>query len=72
MSGPHEQNRIQNWLARAGGHPNLVLDYDADQPIGRTMRREQDGSDPCSHAIVVLKWVEPSDYYVLTSYPECR
>ena len=67
-----DEPRISSWLARAGGHPNLVLDYDASQPIGRTMRRGEDRSDSCSHAVVVLKWVDPADYYVLTSYPECR
>jgi hypothetical protein len=49
-----------------------VLDYEADQPIGRTMHRGQDRSEPCSHAVVVLRWTGPADYYVLTSYPECR
>ena len=64
--------KLQRWLAREGGHPNLVLDYDSDQPIGRTMRRGEDRAEPCSHAVVVLKWNGPDDYYVLTSYPECR
>ncbi len=69
-----EQSRpkIDRWLARDSGHPNLVLDYDADRPIGRTLRRGDDQSQPCSHALVVLKWFPPGDYYVLTSYPECR
>src|SRR5882724_5943132 len=31
------RNRIDNWLNRSGGHPNLVLDYDSETPIGRTM-----------------------------------
>ncbi len=66
------QARIDAWLARSGSRPNLVLDYDADRPIGRTMRRAQENSQPCSHALVVLKWVDPAGYYVLTSYPECR
>jgi hypothetical protein len=26
----------------------------------------------CEHAVVVLKYAEPNEYYVLTSYPECR
>ena len=25
-----------------------------------------------SHATIVLKWTGPNNYYVLTSYPECR
>jgi len=71
-----EQNRekIERWLNRQGGHPNLVVDYDGDpsHPIGRTLRRDADQTEPCSHATVVLRWTGPIDYYVLTSYPECR
>ena len=66
------QDRIQRWLDRTGGHPNLVLDYDSDQPVGRTMNRGDSQSRPCWHALVVLKYVGPNDCYVLTSYPECR
>jgi hypothetical protein len=69
-----QQGKIQRWLEREGGHPNLVLDYDGDpqHPIGRSMRRGETESEPCSHALVVLKWAGPNDFYVLTSYPECR
>jgi hypothetical protein len=35
------EDRIQRWLGRSGGHPNLVLDYDSDAPIGRTMNRNR-------------------------------
>jgi len=66
------QDRIQRWQNRSGGHPNLVVDYDSDRPIGRTMNRGESQSHPCSHALVVLKYEPPSGYYVLTSYPECR
>jgi Bacterial CdiA-CT RNAse A domain len=66
------QDRIQNWLSRSGGHPNLVLDYDGDEAIGRTMNRGEHNSRPCTHALVVLKYAGPNNYYVLTSYPECR
>jgi hypothetical protein len=66
------QRRIQNWLDRSGRHPNLVLDYDSDDPIGRTMNRGENQSRPCAHALVVLKYGGPNGYYVLTSYPECR
>jgi len=65
------QDRIQRWLNRSGGRPNLVLDYDSSQPIGRTINRGDSQSRSCSHAVVVLKYAAPS-YYVLTSYPECR
>jgi toxin YxiD len=66
------QDRIRRWLNRSGGRPNLVLDYDSDEPIGRTINRGESQSRPCSHALVVLKYDPPSGYYVLTSYPECR
>jgi len=68
------QGKIDRWLNRPGGHPNLVIDYDGDpsHPVGRTRRRNADQTEPCSHATVVLKWTGPNDYYVLTSYPECR
>jgi Bacterial CdiA-CT RNAse A domain len=66
------QDRIERWLNRPGGHPNLVLDYDSPTPIGRTINRGEDQTHPCAHALVVLKYAGPNDYYVLTSYPECR
>jgi hypothetical protein len=66
------QDRIQRWLQRPGGHPNLVLDYHGDQPVGRVLHRRESHSVPCSNAVVVLKWAGPNRYYVLTSYPECR
>ncbi|MFZ1918178.1 MAG: RNase A-like domain-containing protein [Terriglobales bacterium] len=65
-------DRIESWLNRSGRHPNLVLDYDGDEPIGRTMNRGASQSRPCTHALIVLKYAGPNDYYVLTSYPECR
>ena len=66
------QERIQSWLNRPGGHPNLVLDYDSETQIGRTLNRGDNQSRPCAHALVVLKYTGPNEYYVLTSYPECR
>ncbi len=66
------QDRIQRWLNRSGGHPNLVLDYDSPVPIGRTINRGESEARPCAHALVVLKYAGPNEYYVLTSYPECR
>jgi len=68
-----QQDRVRRWLQRQGGHPNLVLDYDADpqHPVGRSLRRGEKRSELCSHALVVLKWAAPNEFYVLTSYPEC-
>ena len=65
------QDQIQSWL-RQSRHPNLVLDYDGTQAIGRTMNRGEVHSRPCTHALVVLKYAGANRYYVLTSYPECR
>lgn len=64
-------DKINRWLQRPGGHSNLVLDYDSNSPIGRSMRRGETLSFPCSHAVAVLKFVSSNDYYVLTSYPDC-
>jgi len=68
------QAKIARWLARPQAHPNLVIDYDGDpsRAIGRTQLRGAGRSELCSHAVVVLKWAGDADYYVLTSYPECR
>jgi Bacterial CdiA-CT RNAse A domain len=68
----HSRDRIDHWMGRPGGHPNLVLDYDSPIPVGRTLNRGESQPHPCSHVLVVLKYSEPNDYYVLTSYPECR
>jgi len=63
---------IERWLSSPGRHPNLVLDYDSDTAIGRTMNRGESQSHICRHAVVVLRYNGPDQYYVLTSYPECR
>jgi hypothetical protein len=49
-----------------------VIDYDSPVPIGRTINRGESEPRACAHAIVVLKYSGTNDYYVLTSYPECR
>jgi len=64
-------DKINRWLQRPGGHSNLVLDYDSNSPIGRSMRRGETQSFPCSHAVAILKYGGANDYYVLTSYPDC-
>lgn len=69
-----QSSKIQTWLQREGGHPNLVLEYDGDpaHPFGRTLRRGEDQVEPCAQALIVLKWDGPNAYHVLTAYPECR
>ena len=68
-----QSDKISRWLDR-DTHPNLVLDYDGDaaHPFGRSLRRGEDRVQPCSHAVIVLKWDGPNRYHVLTAYPECR
>jgi hypothetical protein len=65
--------RIRQWFGRGERRPNLVLDFsDPTNSLGRVLYRGAMGSVPCDHAIVVLKAAGAQDYFVLTSYPECR
>jgi hypothetical protein len=64
--------RIDRWVARSGRGPNLVLDYHARDPIGRSLRRGDRTVRPCFDAVVVLKADGEGRYFVLTSYPEVR
>ena len=68
-----QSNKISRWLER-DTHPNLVLDYDGDptHPFGRSLHRGEDRVQPCSHAVIVLKWDSQNRYHILTAYPECR
>jgi hypothetical protein len=73
------EEKVREWVNQRGSHPNLVLDYEAPQPIGRTLSRGASGATSCSHAVVVLKYIEAagaalpldSSFFVLTSYPQC-
>lgn len=64
--------RIDEWLARQGPRPNLALDYRGTdrETIGRSLTRRGRLPDPCSNAVVVLRWDGGRAFYVLTSYPE--
>src|SRR5258708_14130195 len=44
--------RIQGWLYGSGGHPNLGLDYDSEDPLGRTLNRCVNQAPPFEHAPV--------------------
>ena len=73
MAIQENRQKIERWFGRGERRPNLVLDYsDPGNPLGRVMYRGAMGSVPCDHAIVVLRSNGLHDYYVLTSYPECR
>lgn len=69
------RTRVDQWLARKGSRPNLVLDYrggTGDEPIGRGLPRRSPQPIPCSDAVVVLRWDGQRGFLVLTSYPEAR
>jgi hypothetical protein len=73
------EDKVRGWVNQRGSHPNLVLDYDAPEPIGRTLSRGPSAPSSCSHAVVVLKYIQAADsalpldssFFVLTSYPQC-
>ena len=66
------RGKIERWLEGNGSHRNLVLEYDSAQPLGRTLDRGKEAPRACSHAVIILRWLGHRQYYVLTSYPECR
>ena len=69
------RTRVDQWLARQGSRPNLVLDYrgsTGDEAIGRSLPRRSSQPMPCSDAVVVLRWDGQRGFLVLTSYPEAR
>jgi uncharacterized protein YcbX len=68
------RRRVDAWVARTGPRPNLALEYAGapGETIGRSIRRGETRSRPCSDAVVVLRWPPAGSFYVLTSYPEYR
>ena len=64
--------RVEQWLARRGQRPNLVLNFHdpGPTPIGRSLRRRRQRTVDCYDALVVLRWDGRDGFYVLTSYPE--
>ena len=70
-----QAQRLESWLARRGPRPNLVLNYvqTTGPPLGRSMRRGAQSSEPCHAALVVIRWDDRARrWFVLTSYPEAR
>lgn len=64
---------LSNWERRRGRRPNLVLRYvdPGKRPLGRSLKRGRQASQPATRALVVLEWHERANkYFVLTSYPE--
>ena len=70
-----DRARVDQWLARTGSRPNLVIDYrdvTGEEPIGRSLPRRSSRPLSCSDAVVVLRWDGQHGFFVLTSYPEAR
>jgi hypothetical protein len=66
-----EAARVSAWRGRSGNRPNLALNYrgSAGELLGRSLRRGRPSAEPCTNAIVVLRW-DGKTGFVLTSYPE--
>jgi hypothetical protein len=67
-----ERGRVENWMQRGFPRINLALYYNAGRTIGRSLRRNESQTVPCTNAVVVLRADGPESYFVLTTYPEDR
>ena len=65
-----DHDRVQAWLNRTDAHPNLPLRYHSNTQIGRSIRRGEQTAEPCSSAIIVLRYDGEQRFHVLTTYPE--
>lgn len=65
-------SRVEAWRSRPGRKPNLVLHYHGAEPIGRSVRQGESLAADCYNAIIVLKADGPSDFHILTTYPELK
>lgn len=65
-----EKSRVETWLNRPDSHPNLALQFHGRDAIGRSIRRGDHTSQPCSDAAIVLRWDGDHRFHVLTTYPE--
>ena len=63
------QAAVQRWARQAGDRQNLVIDYDAGEVIGRTIRQGERSARAVRSAVVVLR-AAGANWYVLTSYPD--
>ena len=67
-----QRDRIENWTQRGYPRANLALHYNAGRMVGRSLRRGEAQTVPCTNAVIVLRADGPSTFYVLTTYPEDR
>ena len=67
-----ERGRIENWERRGERRANLALHFQAGRTIGRSLRRGEADTVPCTEAVIVLRADGTNNFYVLTTYPEAR
>jgi len=67
-----QHDRIETWTQRGYPRANLALHYNAGRTVGRSLRRGDAQTIPCTSAVIVLHADGPSTFYVLTTYPEDR
>jgi hypothetical protein len=67
-----EHGRVESWMRRGVPRANLALHYNARRVIGRSLRRGDAQTVPCSSAVIVLRADGPENFFVLTTYPEAR
>ena len=67
-----ERGRVESWTRRGFPRANLALHYNAGRVIGRSLRRGDSQTLPCSSAVIVLRADGTESFYVLTTYPEAR
>ena len=67
-----ERGRVEGWTRRGLPRANLAWHYNAGRVIGRSLRRGDTQTVPCSSAVIVLRAEGPESFYVLTTYPEAR
>jgi Bacterial CdiA-CT RNAse A domain len=67
-----EHRRVESWSRRGFPRANLALHYNPGRMIGRSLRRGDTQTVPCSSAVIVLRADGPGSFYVLTTYPEAR
>jgi len=67
-----EGERVDRWERRGERRSNLALHFAAGRAIGRSLRRGEQETVPCSEAVIVLRADGMNNFYVLTTYPEAR
>jgi hypothetical protein len=67
-----EGERVARWERRGERRTNLALHFAAGRAIGRSLRRGEQETVPCSEAVIVLRADGMNNFYVLTTYPEAR